>query len=107
MPAHNTMTYKLAKALKDAEFPQVPWLAGEGMWFDELGNDSHGDPFDVYIPSLSELIEACGKSFGSVGRYEYGRGDRFYATMRPLTRQHAGATPEEATAKMWLALNKK
>ena len=89
------MNYELAKKLKDAGFPQ---------------NDKHYCPQeecfdDACRPSLSELIEACGKdtfkliysawewiAYGSIG---YG------------SRMGTGQTSEEAVAHLWLELNKK
>jgi len=88
------MTYELAKQLKDAAFPQQ----GNGSTF--------GSPNEVvYLPTLSELIEACG--------------DQFYCVEKNLKEAPlwtatgwdddfgVGQTPEEAVAKLWLALNQK
>jgi hypothetical protein len=62
-----------------------------------------------YVPTLSELIEACGEMFGSLVKSTH-----FGATMwlahsrnaRPA-KTEGGSTPEEAVARLWLALNKK
>ena len=82
------MTYELAKQLKDAGFPDSEYI----------------------IPALSDLIEACGDKFvklekvvsgwsarGTQGRYK-----------DPISDQMVwgGINPEEAVAKLWLALNK-
>lgn len=109
------MTYELAKQLKDAGFPQVevwesrcpchePW----GM----CGLGAHDQP-PSYMPSLSELIEACGDRFGSLNRN--------FHTFKYITKywtavvifqtstnylEAQGDTPEEAVAKLWLALKK-
>ncbi len=91
------MNYELAKKLKDAGFPEVtnhPNLCGNGF-----------KTQDVYHPSLSELIEACGDSFGIC---EKAKG------MNQWKAQSAGTfvkvianTAEEAVANLWLELNKK
>lgn len=94
------MNYKLAKELKDAGYSQDKIKLPDGV-------------FDipetlVYLPNLSELIEACGEEFYSL-------------TKNPLTpklwdacriKDSSGArrtilahTPEEAVAGLWLALN--
>jgi len=58
------MTYELAKKLKDAGFPQI-W--GEGYFKDlqgrltKKGYEEIKGHYVVYFPTLSELIEACGK----------------------------------------------
>ena len=86
------MKYELAKELKDADFP----IAG-GIY--------HSFDKEKYIyptPTLSELIEACGGDFDHLKnnihewkavsiRLDFGR----------------GTNPEEAVAKLYLALHKK
>ncbi len=108
------MTYELAKELKDAGFPQHldgnKQMNGDPMRF-------HAEPCVgehetcIYIPTLSELIEVCGNDFRSIT-----------VTLLPLKAWHCtgvnasatevlatfhGLTPEEAVARLWLALNKK
>lgn len=61
----------------------------------------------VYIPTLEELIEACGNEFANLGRTENGwvaLADRPGLEI-PVTAQKP--TPSEAVANLWLALNKK
>ena len=57
------MSYELAKELKDAGFPQEP--NGLGRWIDKFSQTysafAPADGSDAYIPTLSELIEACGQ----------------------------------------------
>jgi hypothetical protein len=93
------MTYELANKLKDNGYPQ--------------GNDTYVDVDGTqwiytnvlttidkaYAPSLSELIEACGSDFNILQR----SGDRWLAAGDPLVYD---STPEEAVAKLWLALHK-
>jgi len=109
------MNYELAKELKDAGFPQV----GMGMYSTYL---EQIDPEAVlpsevigiastdscYVPTLSELIEACGDKFG---RLEYTPDvsmNPWWAHER-LEGPHNvgdGSTPEESVARLWLALKK-
>lgn len=92
------MTYELAKELKDAGFPQKPHvpLSIPRMNIQEVEH--------VDIPTLSELIEACG---------EHMQLDWFPKTNTAYANccdrndhQHTGSTPLEAVARLWLALNK-
>ena len=73
-PCHNkTMNNELYKKLKDAGFPQ------EGDWWFRKYHDgsigrinAHRDipvKEDVYSPTLSELIEACGDEFVEVRNF--------------------------------------
>lgn len=101
------MKPELAKQLKDAGFPQPPKPPPEYAslaW--------HGD---VYIPTLSELIEACGELpiiFKSGGRWFAATwegkffGDHYIDGRLEYNLQESD-TPEEAVAHLWLELNKK
>lgn len=103
------MNYELAKQLKDAGFSQHRVGAhyspdgGGYLIYDWAGLSD----VDIAIPTLSELIEACGENFSSlIHRAVYwsakavlnGNDDGIWVD---------GSTPEEAVAKLWLALNKK
>lgn len=85
------MDYNLAKQLKDTGFPQM-----DGRY---LNNG------EVYVPTLEELIEACGDGFQTLERYK-GVPDRWQANTLKQ-KSFLGATPVEAVAKLWLALNPK
>lgn len=87
------MTYELAKELKDA-----------GFRFD-FCNDGEEVHFKECFPSLSQLIEACGE-FKSLDFY---KARKRTGEWRAQARLHCGfgPTPEEAVAKLWLALQKK
>lgn len=104
------MNYELAKELKDAGFIQPPVrnpFAGLAGWWNQ----------DVYTPSLSELMEACGEGFNALWSHpennprtwEAGimvdgwEGASFHRTYPT----GVGSTPEEAVARLWLSLNKK
>ena len=85
------MDYELAKALKDAGFPQ----SGDSqLWFS-----------DVYIPTLSEIIEACGEDFGSLTKVVYDSVDKWECRDRTGYIEIVEHTPEEAVAKLWLELS--
>lgn len=101
------MNYELAKQLKDAGFPVIwenDYYTPEGMIFrSNSSRPIQGN--EIFIPILSELIEACGDDFKELKKI----GGRFFA----MSEKHAGyskrenGTPEEAVAKLWLELNKK
>ena len=121
------MNYELAKQLKDASFPQ----GDNYMTLD--GSFVHIDnaPSSVHIPTLEELIDACGDTFkqlnfhlmerqsgygicttpdeGIVDMNKFGR----WTARARLGKGHEnhkkqwGKTPIEAVAKLWLELNKK
>jgi hypothetical protein len=95
------MTYELAKELKDAGFSQLEGIQG---WIYEDGTANNFRPLTPHAknPTLSELIEACGEidfhlqhfvgeDWGAWGGREVGH----------------GPNPEEAVARLWLALNRK
>ena len=108
------MTYELAKQLKDAGFPQ----RGKGIVFESENEVLHYEHIaygnQVYIPTLSELILACGdrfedltKTIRQIAPYEM---EDCWTSMGLLREPHdyitvEGKTPEEAVAKLWLQLN--
>ena len=114
------MNYELVKQLKDAGFKQN-WK--EGVWFQDgkmkepwlYTETEYGYPVDpnttraVIIPTLSELIEACGEKFGALESVHRENPTRQF--WRAITRDRGmvagqlGDTPEEAVALLWLALN--
>ena len=87
------MNYKLAKQLKDAGF--------NGKYPIVLGDKNNPD-VEHYYPTLSELIEACGKFKFELIRAQAGWCAKTKGII--ITSQR---TPEEAVAKLWLKLNKK
>lgn len=90
------MTYELAKKLKDAGYKQGG--SPNTMY-------SPDQKEIVYIPTLSELIKACGDDFSGliinrgplsdVNTKWSCAGGRFIGL---------GSTPEEAVANLWLSL---
>jgi hypothetical protein len=90
------MDYVLAKELNDAGFPQ----AGDGKWVLPPDRLVARRADRIYVPTLSELIKACGEGFVRLHKVE-GRwiaGDGGLGVVR-------GATPKEAVARLWLALH--
>jgi serine/threonine protein kinase HipA of HipAB toxin-antitoxin module len=94
------MTYELAKQLKDAGFPlRKP---GQERVYFEIVEEGKSAGIFIY-PTLSELIEACGDRF-----YHLRKSVKWFAAAMfdPTdVRELWGDTPEEAVAKLWLALN--
>jgi len=95
------MTYETAKKLKDAGFPMEY----------ELDNFSDFDKYKAWIDiDLSELIEACGDKFDALGKCKDDGMSRIvdgWIAVDEDNKRRWGKTPEEAVAKLWLALNKK
>lgn len=108
------ITYKLAKQLKDAGFPQ----------YGDKGNGSSkaqvmcGELF--YYPTLSELIEECGDKFAKLVQQGQGltKEEREIAykifetkdidwIAYSYERMEYGKTPKIAVAKLFIQLNKK
>ena len=92
------MNYELAKQLKDAGFDQE--LIGA---YDATFSDG------IYVPTLSELIEACGDDFDSLRKRD--TGFIAFPTSEKLKERRewclAIGTPKEAVARLWVALNAK
>lgn len=101
------MTSELAEQLKEAGFPQT--ITDPMTYFYNGANFGWSEGEDqptsyLKIPTLSELIEACGDNFTEVAKvthkdFQWIAFDRFHNGGK-------GKTPEEAVAKLWLALNK-
>ena len=107
------ITYELAKELKDAGFPQPSHTP---LSIPRLGISEVDGSF-VHFPTLSELIDACGKYVvleqTKTGWTAYHDSEPFQSpaglsgvdTLMCLAED--GPTPEEAVARLWLALKKK
>jgi hypothetical protein len=106
------MTYELAKQLKEAGFPQ---RFGSGYGFDEQGrtfqvvNNGYWEvkDTDISIPSLNELIKACGDEFGGLKHFPDEINNKFRAYNQPITLSTNADTPDMAVARLWLALKHK
>jgi len=115
------MNRALAKELKDAAFPMPAYRAGHKFYPPEQGGDwsdaarQNGvtiTAYDLeerlqdiengyYCPNLSDLVEACAGSFSRLSVLK-----ALWAAESdnpPLTVW--GDSPEEAVARLWLALN--
>ena len=121
--------YKLAKQLKEAGFPlsqdsatfrsdvqlRGGWyykLVGMKEWGFKL-TQSFESKFNktIYVPTLSELIEACGDGFGVL--YKFGEeweieGGKLLNAKELIFEIDIRKckTPEEAVAKLYIKLNK-
>ena len=106
------MNYELAKQLQDAGFPQSaplePYCLDCKNWKKERCLlEGHNTDY-IKVPTLSELIEACGERFGSLVQTNM-RDKNWMAVWEsePLEEEYIyGQIPEEAVAKLWLELNK-
>lgn len=96
------MTYELAKKLKDAGFPY-----GEYSFNTVYREEAPLAGQRIPVPTLSELIEACGERFDTLEYFRYTGGhlNKFVATYGKDYFE-SGKTPEEAVAKLWLSLQK-
>ena len=98
------MNYDLAKQLRDAGFPQG-------------GKGGRAFPPDavlarmtdrVYLPTLSDLIEACGEIFQALRHPAQGGWQAFSVIERAGGMEIGiGETPDEAVARLWLTLRGK
>lgn len=108
------MDYTLAKKLKDAGFPfSERWSLTEsfGATVQTKGGAT------IQVPTISELIEACGKdvalfhhrgAWNAVKTMGIEKAVSFVGVNVFLGLEGGkGLIPEEAVAKLWLALNKK
>ena len=94
------MDNELAKELKEAGFPQAIHYNSGGV-ADYLETGANGKTQIVSVPTLEELVEACGVDFHSVERFSYAP---FLARGRQII-QTTGQTPTEAVARLWLTLH--
>lgn len=116
------MDYALAKGLKEAGFPQNTLFSyvfheshmdGSPLGVPELvPSHSKKEDWDTYVaaPILSELIDASGEITISKKRdapCEDIQVDTYTYCAYTDNLDFVGATPEEAVANLWLALNKK
>lgn len=121
-----SISHELAKELKGAGFPQE-----NGEWYqrgDRIINAHEEDAGlllsyvprldttePVKIPSLEELIEACGVRFNELEKIRHTRKPGLWTAYSLICEEcgvdknsHAyGKTPTEAVARLWLVLNKK
>ena len=124
------MTYQLAQELKDGGFPQAPRIDISGIdapffggfYFITDSRHMHVAPNflneheweaigqvhspatrdTVKIPTLSELIAACGEDFIQLTKVG---GDDTWRALGLNSILSTGPTPEEAVARLWFAIN--
>ena len=117
------MDYQLAKKLKEVGYLQegnderkmlrengfVSPLNNRTMWIKHFAPEyvekCKGDV--VYIPTLSELIEACGNEFLSLMTIYEGFPEKGWWAWSMTNKKIEGKTPEEAVAKLYIALKQK
>jgi hypothetical protein len=96
------MQYDLAKQLRDAGFPQ----SGNGRWIGPPDKIVWRSGDRAYVPTLEELIAACGRNFIALSAL----GDDGGGWCAMGTGFRVGTiedkSPSEAVAKLWLGLNK-
>jgi hypothetical protein len=99
---YESMDYDLARQLKDAGLPQegLGFFAAENR---VVGSRQHSDTFDAYVPSLSELIGACGDRFSWLVRQADDVGGVRWLACSKGFQPISGATAVEAVARLWLA----
>jgi len=92
------MNYELAKQLKDVGYPQEAAKGSflSGTWFERE---------KTYIPTLEELIDACGLKTFRLESWKEGWKAGDY-TSRSMKKYALGKTPTEAVARLWLEINK-
>ena len=109
------INYELAKELNDAGFPY------QQRWNTCRKRLTTNDADVAVVPTLSELIEACGERIVLHAPHTVDAGERawhnyedWFAEKQPEDPlrdrdfvKATGKTPEEAAARLWLALNKK
>jgi len=98
--------YKLAKQLRKVGLPQKKYFGG--LHVKENGVVPKIRTLDsVYIPTLSELIEACGDGFGGL----FGNSKKGFWCYEELFMEEnnpiKGKTPLIAVAKLYIKLNEK
>jgi len=82
----------------DAGFPQI----GKGRLIGSPNKLVWRTGDRVYVPTLEELIEACGKNFGALDKEHDG-----WLASANCDQSCAGETPAEAVARLWLLLQKR
>jgi hypothetical protein len=108
------VNYELAKQLKDAGFPQHDNVGSRFVWPENPDPEKTNAELRIYIPTLEELIEACGERFYQltcVWGDDHGN-EQWEAIPvgHLLLQKHykgEGSTPTEAVGRLFIALNKK
>lgn len=88
------ISHELTKELEKAGFPYDFW-------------ESKIDIGSYTAPDLSKLIESCGEGFVNLTKEKNGAWSCYSYEKGPIEYWGSGNTPEIATSRLWLALNKK
>lgn len=102
-----TLSYELCKRLKECGFPDMSSAEMETNGREYI---SDGEQW-LKVPTLSELIEACGRKFGGIYQVQ-GKDLRMKDTVHWYAYSYGkkieieGKTPEEAVANLYLKINK-
>jgi hypothetical protein len=104
------ISYELAKELWDAGYPfkrrddslQAMCLCKEPICNGPFGREFRFEENLYPEATLSELIVACGKDLGSLNNMP----TSWAAFYRSSLKSYEGPTPEEAVARLWLALKR-
>ena len=100
------MDYELANQLRHAGFPQ----GGKGKWIVSLDQIVVRAADRAYVPTLEEIIEACGRQFLSLQRVpESESRNETWVVGGTIDKNvyQQGSTPAEAVARFWLATHNK
>lgn len=107
-----TLSYELAKELKDAGFPFIRIEGGmcvgrqEVFDFNPEGSEELGAQH-FFAPTLSELMEACGDGFLHLRHIPRNSIDERWAVSGTPLYACVGSSAEEVVMRLWLELNKK
>ena len=102
------MKYELALALKNAGFPQREIDYTDFTLCQHNNGQLHERNASceiVLIPTLSELIEACGENIKNI-EFLHDMNLFIAYSMESLDKKGKGITTQEAVANLWLELNK-
>ena len=101
------MNYELALQLKGEGFPQKK--PNEYVILSSGKGKIDGRATEVYLPTLEELVEACGEDFIGLRKNTDGTFASFAGNEKypEGSCEKHGSTPTEAVARLWLKLNKK
>lgn len=98
------MDYEVVKQLKDAGFPQLHGICH----LKHLHHSRKAERCEyVSVPTLEELIEACGKRFFVLRMNMDGSYGAIGDAEGPDEILKYGSTPTKAVARLWLALQAK
>lgn len=110
------MKYELAKELKDAGFPQrdrhfyfSTHTIPPTCWDINVIDAGQRVENEVAAPTLSELIAACGDKFALHKNRTHWKAWQINSNPRERNAadfEETGETPEEAVARLWIALQK-